>query len=229
MKPLPDYIKRVGNADIAHGEQSGPFRIWPTARPTLTFEPGERLGFSLRIRPMTANATLHLKSDPSKNIGYKLRREPSGDVYWLDIEAGPISESVAQKILLAARLADGTSPDLALALTINVPTRNLVITPQSVDLGEVSLADFGRGARRAGRIGIRKLAGSFQIKSISSTLACLKPEQQVIVDGSNYLIRILLTPGKPPKAGAYSGVIRIETDDKQSPVIEVPVKITLTR
>jgi hypothetical protein len=227
VKPLPDFVKRVSNADIAHGDQSGPFKIWPTVRPTLTFEPGERLGFSIRIRPTPADATLQLKSDPSKNISYRLRRDPSGGGYWLDIEAGPLSESVTQQVLLVAQLADGTSPELALAVTINVPAHNLVFTPQSVDLGEVSREDFERGSRRAGRLGIRKQAGSFHIKSITSTLAFLKLEQQAIVDGSNYLIRIILEPGKPPKAGAYAGTIRIETDDKQSPVIEVPIKVTL--
>lgn len=132
-------------------------------------------------------------------------------------------------MLLAARLADGTTAEIAIQLTINVPAKNLDFTPQSVELGEISIEDLNKGLRRTARLGIRKQAGSFRIKSLTSTLDFLKLEQRAIVDGSNYLIRIILEPGKPPEAGAYTGVVRIETDDGQTPVLEVPVKITVTR
>jgi hypothetical protein len=230
LKPLPDYIKRIVNADKPHGEQSGPFKIWPTARPTLTLEPGERLGFSLRIRPAAGGAIpLHLKSGSSERLKYGLRPEAQGGGYWLDIEAGPVTGSLTEKIVLAASLADGTTSEVVVRLTIKLPERNIVFTPEAVDLGEASLQDLKMGSRRTGRVGIRKQVGSFQIKSLTSTLAFLKLEKQTIVEGSNYLVRVTLDTTSLPKAGPYTGVIRIETDDSLTPVVEIHVKVILAK
>jgi hypothetical protein len=84
-------------------------------------------------------------------------------------------------------------------------------------------------SRRTGRVGIRKQVGSFQIKSLTSTLAFLKLEKQTIVEGSNYLVRVTLDTTSLPKAGPYTGVIRIETDDSLTPVVEIHVKVILAK
>ncbi|HSE97414.1 MAG TPA: hypothetical protein VLD57_04025 [Blastocatellia bacterium] len=226
VKPLPDFIKRISNADKVHGDRSGAFKIWPTARPTLTFEPGERLGFSLRLRPDESVASpLQLKSTSTEKLTYSLRQEPAAGGYWLDIQAGPFTQSLTEKVVLSALLVDGSASEITVQVTINVPARNLVFTPETVDLGEMSLANVKEGARRGGRLGIRKQAGSFRIKAVTSTLAFLKLEQQVMVDGSNYVIRISLDPAKLPRPGPHAGTIRIETDDSLTPVVEIPVKV----
>ena len=45
VKPIPAYVKRIASANIGHGEVIGGFQLWPTARPAVTVEVGERGSF----------------------------------------------------------------------------------------------------------------------------------------------------------------------------------------
>ncbi|HXF39758.1 MAG TPA: hypothetical protein VN687_08605, partial [Blastocatellia bacterium] len=107
-------------------------------------------------------------------------------------------------------------------LTVDVPAENLVTTPRELDFGELTVESAGQTLRR---LGVRKLVGSFEIKSISSTLPFLKFEKVVIVPGSNYLIRVTIDVAKPLKTGAQQGVIVVETDGGKR--LEVPIKLKL--
>src|SRR5215469_9975480 len=49
VKPVPPYVRRIDNANVANGEPNGPFNLWPTGHPRITLDKGERLSFSLRI------------------------------------------------------------------------------------------------------------------------------------------------------------------------------------
>jgi hypothetical protein len=70
---------------------------------------------------------------------------------------------------------------------------------------------------------IRKLRdGGLQIKSCTSTLPFLKTELVTEAEGQVYRIRLTVDQ-KKVAAGAYRGVIRIETNDPDSPVLEIPV------
>lgn len=198
--------------------------MWPTARPVITVERGERLTTSLRIRPVAAgSASLKLAA---AGDSIKLRRETNGNGYWLDIATEPATDASPRIIPIALQTSDAAG-DLNIQLTVNVQAENLIATPRQLDFGEVSIADLQSGARKVGRVGIRKLVGAFHIKALSSTLGFLKLEQQAMVEGSNYLIRAHIDPAKLPKAGIYNGVLQIETDDAQAPHIEVPIKIVL--
>jgi hypothetical protein len=223
-KPLPDFVKRISNADAAHGEKVGPFNVWPTAHPSVTVERGERLTTSLRIRPVAPDGGGLKLSAAADSV--KLRRETNGNGYWLDIAIEPAADASPRTVPIALQTSD-SSGDLNIQLTVNVQAENLIPTPRQLDLGEVSIADLRGGARKVGRVGVRKLVGTFRVKAVSSTLGFLKLEQQAIVEGSNYLIRAYVDLAKLPKAGAYNGVLQVETDDAQVPRLEVPVKIVL--
>ncbi len=220
VKPLPEYARLMGNADIGYGEKVGSFNVWPTARPALSLERGKPASISLRIKPDDKNAALKLAADAPAS--YRLSRNASG-VYWLDISIEPINEPGARAIPVLLDAGDGHT--LAVKLTVTVAAENLIVTPRELDLGQVALSSLIAAPLRNGRLGVRKLVGSFHIKSVSSTLEFLKLDQQTIVDGSNYLIRVGVKP-ELAKAGAHTGVIRIETDEGQ--VIEAPVKLVIS-
>jgi hypothetical protein len=221
VKPLPGYVKRISSANVARGEENGAFHIWPTARPAVTLESGERLPLGLRIRTLSASAG-NLKLGPDAPASWKLRSETGGREYWLDILVDPSSGSGSHTVPLIVELPDGRSRAIRVQLTVTVPTENLVTTPRDLDFGELTLESAGRALQR---LGVRKIVGSFQIKSLSATLPFLKLEQVVIVQGSNYLIRVTIDPAKPLKPGAQQGVIVIETDGGNR--LEVPIKLTL--
>ncbi len=217
VRPLPAYVRRIATADVARGEGNGVFQIWPTARPTITLEAGERFNISLRLRPLIAEpGTLTLPADAPAT--WKLRHEATGD-YWLDL---PIDAGASRTVPLVVDMPGGRSREIRVQLTVNVPAENVVVTPREVDFGEVSLAK-AQGSLK--RIGIRKLVGSFHIKSASSTLPFLKLDQATMVEGSNYLIRVTIDPTRPLKPGSYEGLLIIETDDGHRAEVKINIKL----
>jgi hypothetical protein len=230
VKPLHALVKRINNADVAHGEKIGSFNVWPTARPVITVERGERLTISLRVRPIAATGgSLKLMT---AGEAVKLRRETNGSGYWLDIPVEPATATssatdASPRVTPVVLQPSDSSGDLNIQLTVNVQAENLITTPRQLDFGEVSIADLQSGSRKIGRVNVRKLVGAFHIKALSSTLAFLKLEHQAMVEGSNYLIRAHIDSAKLPKAGTYNGILHIETDDAQLPRLEVPIKLVL--
>lgn len=222
VRPLPDYFKLIGETGISRGEQVGTLNIWPTARPVLSLERGKSAVISLRIRPLEpATATLKLSSGTPESV--KLRQDAKQQVYWLDIPVGPFAEPGIKNVPVSLDSSDGNK--IAVMLSVNIPAEDIIITPRELDLGKVALSSAAAsGALRGGRFGIRKLTGAFKIKSLSSTLDFIKLEPQTIIEGGNYLVRIRIAASATIKAGAYSGVVRIETDTGQ--MLEVPIKIT---
>jgi hypothetical protein len=202
---------------VARGEGNGVFQIWPTARPAITIEPGEHLNISLRLRALIAEpGTLKLPADAP--AAWKLRHEANGD-YWLDI---PIDAGGSRRATLVADMPDGHSREVRIQLMVSVPAENVVVTPREIDFGEVSLAN-AQGSLK--RVGIRKLVGSFHIKSASSTLPFLKLEQATMVEGSNYLIRVTIDPARRLKPGSYEGLLIIETDEGHRAEVKVKIKL----
>ncbi|MEK6303002.1 MAG: hypothetical protein AABO41_20005 [Acidobacteriota bacterium] len=224
VKTLPAFVKRITTADVESGEIAAGFYVWPTLRPAITLERGERITITLRLRPQTgSSATLALAPDAPDFC--KLRHDKDSNTYWLDMTAGPAETPVKRAAPLLATAPNGTVTKLTVNLAIEVPAENLIVTPRELDLGVIALSSLKAGQQKVGRAGVRKLVGSFHIKSLSSTLPFLKLEQQTIVDGSNYLIRTRFDMDKLPKTGDYKGVVSIETDDGHR--LELPVKLSV--
>lgn len=205
----------------------GSLVVWPVARPEINLESGEVFKFSLRIRPLeSAPLSLQLFTESTDQLKVNLRKERDVEGYWLDMQLGPMSEPGTRTIPV---LVTSGTEEVTIQVEATVVAEGLVVTPATLDMGEVSHAALKDGSRRLGRFGVRKPVGIFQIKSISTTLPFLTLEKQVITEGTNYVIRVVLETKNPPKIGAYNGVIKIVTDDPRSPVLEVPVKLTIIR
>ena len=224
VKPLPGSVKRITNSNIGHGEAVESFNVWPTANPVVSAARGDAVKLSLRIRP-TARGVGELQLTNDNGGRYRLRREANKEGYWLDIETEPINEAGSHKRSIQLQTAGANPSQLTLQLTINIAAENLIATPASLDMGELELANLKGGLQRTARLGVRKLIGTFNIKSVTATLPFLKLERQTIVEGSNYLIKVSINPDSLPKPGPYNGLLRIETDDAQSPRVEVPIKV----
>jgi hypothetical protein len=227
-KPLPEFVKRISNANATTGEKLGSFHLWPTAKPDVSIARDARTNFAIRIKPnVDEPLELKLLSTNSPQAKYNLRREATSNVYWLEIEVGPIAEPGVKNVTIALQSLSPRVEDLSVSLTLRVLDDSIIFTPAVVNCGEVSLGDVKSLATRVGRAGIRKTAGAFHVKSVTSTLDFLNAEVQTIVDGNNYLLTVNSVAGKLPKAGAYEGKLIVETDDLQKPRVEIPVKIVL--
>jgi hypothetical protein len=230
VKPVPAYVKRMSNINLTIGEEIGSFRVWPTAHSEIIVERNERLKISYKIMTDTPQQTgkLQLLSNDFKDAKYSLRYEESSGYYWLDVETEPVGEAGLRTVKISLQ-SDGTpKQSFDVALTLRVPAESLTFSPSVVDCGEIPLSSLKEYPTKVGRVGIRKAAGVFQIKAITSTLTFLKPEIQTMVTGSNYLIRFSTDPKSLPKPGVYEGLIHIETDDPQQAKVDVPIKITIT-
>jgi hypothetical protein len=223
VKPLPGFVKSITNTNIGHGENVESFNIWPAANPVMSSARGDSVRLSLRIRPRARDAG-ELQLSPAGGGQYRLRRAANKEDYWLDVETEPMNEPGSHTRNIELKTADINQPPLIVKLTINIAAENLIATPTSLDLGELELSGLKSGAQKTARLGVRKLIGVFSIKSVSSTLPFLKFDRQTIVEGSNYLIKVSINLASLPKPGPYSGVLRIETDDPQTPRVEVPIK-----
>jgi hypothetical protein len=223
VKPLPAFVKRISNADIQHGDLVGAFIVWPSARPVIALEKGERLPISLRIRPAIPGQSVKLAN---ASDSFKLTRESSGDGYVLDVTVESPAAAPSLVVPLVVNVEGGG--ELKLQVTANTQAENFILTPRQMDFGEVSLASLRGGASVMSRLNIRKQVGSFQIKSLALSLEFLQAELVTIVDGSNYLIRIRLDPAKLPKPATYIGTLRVETTDAAQPQLEVPIKLVVT-
>ena len=221
VKAVPDYVKRIATADIRHGEVIGAFQVWPTARPSITVEAGERLTMALRVRAIGQDAST-LKLAPDAPDAWKLRRDPKTGDYWMDMQIDASNGPGTHTATLVVDAGNGRTREMRIRLTVSVLAENLIVTPKALDFGEVSL-DKARTSIQ--RVGIRKLIGTFQIKAVSSSLPFLKLEQATMVESSNYLVRLTIDPNKPLKPGTYDGALVIETDGGNR--IEVPIKIKL--
>lgn len=205
----------------------GTLVVWPVARPEINLEPGELFKFRLRIRSLEGvPLSLQLFTESSDQLKLNLTKETDVEGYWLDMELGPINEPGARTIPVLLASAAG---ELTIQVEANVVAEGLSVTPALLDMGEVSHEDLKDGSRRLGRFGVRKPVGTFRIKSLSTTLPFLKLEQQVITEGTNYVIRVLLETKNPPKPGVYNGTVKVETDDPRSPTLEIPVKLHIIK
>jgi hypothetical protein len=136
VKPVPPYVRRIDNANVANGEPNGAFKVWPTGHPRITLTKGERLSFSLRIWPVEegtlqgagantapgAAVGSHPPALPAGALTTSIRRDPSGRVYWLDVTVGPLERSGTFSSALVippgqSALAGLTSLELVVAVT----------------------------------------------------------------------------------------------------------------
>ncbi|HMG32804.1 MAG TPA: hypothetical protein VKM94_02610 [Blastocatellia bacterium] len=223
VKPMPAFVKRISNAEIARAAENGPFLVWPSAHPVVPVDAGERFSISLRLRPKVPGQTGQLELAGDVGPSYKLRREENGDGYWLDIAIESPAKSFSQ--VIPVKLVSAPPETFNVRLDVNVVADNVVATPRELKIEAVSLQGLKSGGRQVARLGIRKNAGTMRLKSIATTLRFLRLEQQTIVEGSNYLIRIFVDSDRGLKAGRYNGSITAETDDGKR--IEVPVSISL--
>ncbi len=115
-----------------------------------------------------------------------------------------------------------TSPETTLDLELTVHPR-IFVSPSSIIMPKLpSAADLS--SINWPMIYVRKLReGGLKIKSIKSSLPFLKLELLTESEGNIYKIRLTLDAAKL-KPGEFKGTVRIETNDPEASVLEVPIQ-----
>ena len=150
----------------------------------------------------------------------------AGKTYRLDVR---IPESVAPGRYMESVYLNTNHPTVKrVQVAVNVLVKNdLYVNPELVDFGIVALSELtaepARVQQLTQKLIVRRRTGEFAIKSVKSSV----PGVEVAFSSEGRanafqidvtIARERLTPGR------LSGSIRIETDDKDFPVLEVPVR-----
>ena len=242
VKPLPAFVDRIDNADLALGQGAGGFRFWPTAHPRIYVEKGEPLEFWLRARPGSPAVVLQPTAAGGQQAETPAQNLPSGTVttavrsaerdreYWLDVKVTPVlSSGVFRSPLVipaeAVNLAGAVNGSLD--VTLIVVDSSIVLNPRSIDLGEISISSLDHGSRQVAALNVRQVFGSLAILEVSSCAGFLRFDVQTLMKGKNYLLRIKGEGATGAKPGLVECPVVIKTDDPRHPSIEVPLKARL--
>jgi len=254
IKKVPEIYRRLQNGDYLNGQRVRTFEVWPTGHPFIVMEKGERLTFPLRVwrNQLDARVANPVSEDmdhktasapdaqrpaagvqqklpfPTGAINYRIRPGADSRGFWIDIDVSGIDKGGLFE--WSANVTDpSTGESFPIELSALIYDQNLIVNPRSLDFGEVSLSVLQKTPIIAAQLNLRKMIGPIHIKAVSSTLAFVKGGVQVLVDGSNYLVKayVISSPGVDP--GKYEGTIRLDTDDPAHARIDVPFKMTVVR
>jgi hypothetical protein len=127
------------------------------------------------------------------------------------------------KILTDSKAAPELEIDLAVTVFPKVfVTPNMLTIPQMSSTQDLSAVNLPL-------IYVRKLRGDgLKISSVSSTLPFVTLTLSTDTEGQIYTIKVTLDRSKITTLGEFKGKIRVETNDPDAPVLEVPVQGSFT-
>lgn len=164
--------------------------------------------------------------------------EPAGEHFVATI--APVTEGKTYR--LDVRVPEGVTPGRymesvylntnhptvkRLHVAVNVLVKNdLYVNPEAVNFGVISLSELAAVAARVQQLTqkliVRRRTGEFSIKSVTSSVPGV--EVAVSSEGRASAFQIDVTIARERlTTGRLSGTIKIETDDKEFPVLNVPV------
>jgi hypothetical protein len=219
--------------------------VQPNAPPKVFSEAGKRVG-SLSIAPIdrwtttaisgsTSVTTMYIYSHEGKPVHIK-SVESGGTAFTYKLQ--PIAEGKRYELVVATdrNLKPGKYEQTMKVMTdspdtpvISVPLEvtvypHVFVMPTSMTLQpmpvEIDLSTIALPV-----IDVRKIRGDgLQIKTVHSTLPFLRVNLTTEVDGQSYKIKLTIDKSRTISKGEFKGVIRIETNDPDAAVIEVPIQ-----
>jgi len=206
-------LKRVGSFNISPSDR------WVTAVVTgLTIS--NTFSFS-NVDKKTAHITKI--NQGGKDFDVTLRTVEDGKQYALAVTSNAALKPGRHTQTVEVVTDDPDMPKIPIELEINVYPL-VIATPQTLMLPKLTLqADLSKIAIPT--IYVRKVKGNgLEIKRVSSTLPFLKVDLQTERAGEAYTVHASLDKSSGLSAGNFEGKIRIETNDPDSPVLEVVVR-----
>lgn len=202
--------------------------------PVFTVEPGDRWITSTLTGSSSSNTMylynaqatpIHAKSVIPGGGSFTGTIQPiqDGKRYQLNVTSNP-SLKPGHYVQTMKVVTDSTvQPEVSIELDLTVYPKvfaspNSIIMPPLPVTPDVAAITWPT-------IYVRKVRESgLKIKSYSTTLPFLKLDLQTETEGQVYKIRLTLDMTKV-KPGQYSGKVRIETNDPDVPVLEVPLQV----
>ena len=217
-------------AALAEGKRVGPFSVAPFDKWVTS---------ALRGRPVSG--ILYLTNRENRpvritevvpggdNFLVSLTKVQDGKRYDLTLTTNPSLKAGQHNQTVRLLTDDKATPEISIPLEVTVYPL-VFVTPTQMNLKGLPLSMESQFSLPL--INVRKVSdqgGPLAIKSITSTLAFLKLEQQTEADGKSYSIRLTLDKSKVGGPGDFKGMVRIETNDPETPVFEIPVVGSFTQ
>jgi hypothetical protein len=201
--------------------------------PVFTVEPGERWTTSA-LAGSTSSNTFYLYNPQSKPIHLKSivpggseftatsETLQDGKRYQLNVTSNPALKPGHYVQTLKALTDSPAQPVISIEVDLTVYPR-VFASPTSIIMPTLPVAsDFA--AINWPMIYVRKVRETgLKIKSYASTLPFLKLQMSTEVDNQVYAIKLTVDSSKI-KPGDFKGKVRIETNDPDVPVLEIPVQ-----
>lgn len=203
--------------------------------PVFKVEPGERWITSTLAGSSSSNtlylynpqaAPIHAKNVVAGGNNFTATIQPvqDGKRYQLNVASNPALKP-GHYMQTVRVLTDSTiQPEVAIELDLTVYPKvfaspNAILMPPLPITPDVTAITWPA-------IYIRKVREQgLKIKSYSTTLPFLKLEMTTETEGQAYKIRLILDPTKI-KPGEFKGKVRVETNDPDVPILDVPIQVT---
>ena len=204
----------------------------------LSLVPGDRWTTSL-VRGTTNGSTIKVVNGGDKPV-HLTKLDPNGDLFTVSLETVTDGKEYLIKFQTSKTLKIGSFqqtsivhtdskvlPEFPVYLEATIQPE-ISVTPMSVKLeglmnnGELSGADLPV-------ITVLKSTGGLKITKVVSTLPFIKPDVATILAGSSYNVSLTIDKAALQNfpQSQFKGAIRIETNDAELSVINIPVEGSL--
>jgi Protein of unknown function (DUF1573) len=200
IRPSPDVFFSVYRDEAAE------------RRVTIVNTEGRPLGIKA-VRPIGGRVTAEIQTTQQGQRYELVMRVPKG------LEPGRYLDAVE---------IDTDHPRLAqVRVGVNLLVKeDLFLNPEFIDFGQLSLQQVSSPASAAlyaQSSTLKKRKGLLAITSITTDVAALRIDRSPAGPGHTFGLTISIDP-KRARPGSLEGTIRVHTDDKQFPLIELPVR-----
>jgi len=209
------------------GRRVGPFVFTPSPRWSARVPRGGSAKTSFTIYndgPQPVRLTQLIPGGEA--FALDLETLQAGRLYVVTAKSAPslLTGKYAQTVKLATESSEFPELSLQLEVTIIPP---ILAEPEALSFSDLQLSSVGTDAQVESRFILIKQArgGRLEVKGVSVTLPFLKVVVEgVMVPGQVYRLKVDCDREKLTK-GDYQGKIRVETNNPDAPVIEIPVTV----
>jgi hypothetical protein len=208
----------------APGKIAGPFSVSPSDRWVTSVLTGSSSAGTLNLYNGSGTPVRVKKVDPGgTNFTVKFLTIEDGKRYEISVATNPALKPGQYHQTLKLVTDSKAAPEIAIELAATVYPKVFAV-PSSVNFPRLT-PDKDPSTVVLPVIYVRKLRdGGLKVNSVTSTLPFLKPTLSTQDEGSVYVIRLAVDKSKMEGNGAFKGTIRIETNDPDTPVLEVSVQ-----
>jgi hypothetical protein len=210
------------------GKLAGPFNISPSDRWNTSVLSGSSSAGTLTLYN-GSGTPVHVKQLKPGGTDFtaSFQTIEDGKRYELSIATNPALKPGQYHQTLKIVTDSKQAPELEIDLAVTVFPQ-VFVTPNVLTIPQMSSAQ-DLSAVNLPLIYVRKLRGEgLKVKSVSSTLPFLTLTLSTEIEGQRYTLRVTLDRSKITTPGEFKGKIRIETNDPDTPVLEVPVQGSFT-